>query len=232
MLQGYQRWVGDANHHGGLLGRPVQLRVYDDRSDPATAASLYRKLIADDRVDLLAGPYASAVSQAVIPVVEEQHKVMIGQTAGTTLFDGAHYAVQGFPQGSTYLPGVADTAKNAGYRTVALLANDSPGTVEICGGLRSRAQALGLTVVLDRTYPRTTTAFAAYAAAGEGGGRGRRRRLRVPARLDRTRPRARPAGREAEARGVQHRPDRPDVRQRRSARSPRASSARPRGGRA
>ncbi len=124
VLQGYQRWVGDANHHGGLLARSVRLKVYDDRSDPATAAALYRKLIVEDKVDLLAGPYASAVSQAVIPVVEEQHKVLIGQTAGTSLFTG-EYAVQGNPQGSTYLPAVADVAKGAGYSTVALLANDA-----------------------------------------------------------------------------------------------------------
>jgi branched-chain amino acid transport system substrate-binding protein len=169
VLQGYQRWVGDANHHGGLLGRPVQLRVYDDRSDPATAATLYRKLITEDKVDLLAGPYASAVSQAVIPVVEEQHKVLIGQTAGTSLFTG-EYAVQGNPQGSTYLPAVADVAKAAGYTTVALLANDAPGTLEICAGVRARAQTLGLQVVLDRSYPRSATAFADYAAAAKGAG--------------------------------------------------------------
>ena len=169
VLQGYQRWVGDANHHGGLLGRPVRLRVYDDRSDPATAAALYRKLISEDRVDLLAGPYASAVSQAVIPVVEEQHKVLIGQTAATGLFTG-RYAVQGNPQGSTYLPAVADVAKDAGYRTVALLANDAPGTLEICAGVRARAQALGLQIVLDRAYPRTTTAFGDYAAAAKAAG--------------------------------------------------------------
>lgn len=164
VLQGYQRWVGDANHHGGLLGRPVQLRVYDDQSVPATAAALYRKLITEDKVDLLAGPYASAVSQSVIPVVEELHRVLIGQTAGTSLFEGTHFAVQGFPQGSTYLPAVADAAKAAGYATIALFANDSPGTLEICAGLRARAQALGLMVVADRVYPRTTTAFATYAA--------------------------------------------------------------------
>lgn len=170
VLQGYQRWVGDANHHGGLLGRPVQLRVYDDRSDPATAAGLYRKLVTEDKVDLLAGPYASAVSQAVFPVTEELRRVIVGQTAGTSLFTGTSYAVQGFPQGSTYLPGVADIAKNAGYRTVALLANDSPGTVEICAGLRARAQELGLQIVLDKPYPRTTTAFASYAADAKAAG--------------------------------------------------------------
>jgi branched-chain amino acid transport system substrate-binding protein len=147
----------------------VRLRVYDDRSDPTTAAALYRKLITEDKVDLVAGPYASAVSQAVIPVVEEQHKVLIGQTAATGLFTG-RFAVQGNPQGPTYLPAVADVAKNAGYRTVALLANDAPGTLEICAGVRARAQALGLQIVLDRTYPRTTTAFGDSAAAAQAAG--------------------------------------------------------------
>ena len=95
--------------------------------------------------------------------------MLIGQTAATGLFTG-RYAVQGNPQGSTYLPAVADVAKNAGYRTVALLANDAPGTVEICAGVRARAQALGLQIVLDRTYPRTTTAFGDYAAAAQAAG--------------------------------------------------------------
>jgi branched-chain amino acid transport system substrate-binding protein len=170
VLQGYQRWVGDANHHGGLLGRQVRLKVYDDGSNPATAAVLYKKLITEDKVDLLAGPYASAVSQAVIPVVEEQHKVLIGQTAATSLFDTAHYAVQGFPRGSSYLTGVAEVAQQAGYKTVALLASDAPGTLEICAGVRTQAQALGLTIVLDRTYPRATTNFASYAADAKAAG--------------------------------------------------------------
>jgi branched-chain amino acid transport system substrate-binding protein len=61
-------------------------------------------------------------------------------------------------------------ARNAGYRTVALLANDAPGTLEICAGVRTRVQALGLQVVLDRTYPRTTTAFGDYAAAAQAAG--------------------------------------------------------------
>jgi branched-chain amino acid transport system substrate-binding protein len=170
VLQGYQRWVGDANHHHGLLGRPVELRVLDDRSDPQTAASLYRRLISDDSVDLVAGPYGSALAQTVIPVVEELHRVMIAQTAGTSLFEGTHYAVQGFPQGSRYLPAIADVAKAAGYRTVTLLANDAPGTAEICAGVRDRARAIGLNVVLDRSYPRTTTSFSGVAGEAKAAG--------------------------------------------------------------
>jgi branched-chain amino acid transport system substrate-binding protein len=159
VLQGYLRWVGDANHHRGLLGRPVQLRVEDDKSDPQTAADLYRKLISQDKVDLVAGPYASGVTQAVIPVVEELHKVLIGETAATTLFGGMRWSVQGFPQGSHYMPAVATLAKAHGYTRVALLANDQPGTVEICDGMSKRAKQLGLAIVLDTTYPRTTKDF-------------------------------------------------------------------------
>lgn len=159
VLQGYQRWVGDANHHKGLLGRKIELRVYDDRSDPQTAATLYRKLVAEDKVHLLAGPYASAVSQTVIPVVEQLRRVMVAQTAATGLFDGAKYAVQGLTQAKRYLPAVADVAREVGYRTIALVANDAPGTLEICDGIRARAQAVGLSIVHDTAYARTTTAF-------------------------------------------------------------------------
>ncbi len=49
-----------STRRGGLLGRKVELIVYDDRSDPATAARLYEKLITDDNVDLLFGPWGSA----------------------------------------------------------------------------------------------------------------------------------------------------------------------------
>ena len=43
-LEGTQLWVDDVNQRGGLLGRPVRLVYYDDRSDPNTGVQLYEKL--------------------------------------------------------------------------------------------------------------------------------------------------------------------------------------------
>ena len=60
-LHGFEMWVQDVNAHGGLLGRKVRLVYYDDESKPETGARLYEKLINDDKVDLLIGPYASSV---------------------------------------------------------------------------------------------------------------------------------------------------------------------------
>ena len=65
------------NKKGGLLGRPVKLILYDDQSDPTTAASLYEKLITVDKADLLLGPYSSAIVFAVPSVTEKYHKVMV-----------------------------------------------------------------------------------------------------------------------------------------------------------
>ena len=59
-LRGYQLWEKHINEDGGLLGRPVQLLIYDDQSDPTTTARLYERLINQDQVgailtDVLAG---------------------------------------------------------------------------------------------------------------------------------------------------------------------------------
>ncbi len=49
-------WRDDVNAKGGLLGRPVELVVYDDQSTPANVPGLYTKLITVDKADLLLGP--------------------------------------------------------------------------------------------------------------------------------------------------------------------------------
>ena len=47
-LRGYQLCVKHMNDKGGVLGRKLELVLYDDGSDPATAARLYEKLITQD----------------------------------------------------------------------------------------------------------------------------------------------------------------------------------------
>ncbi|MEM1946309.1 MAG: ABC transporter substrate-binding protein [Candidatus Caldarchaeum sp.] len=65
------------NETGGLLGRPVQRLVYDDRSDISQIPPLYERLITQDRVDLIVGPYATPFIAAAMPVAEKYRKVYI-----------------------------------------------------------------------------------------------------------------------------------------------------------
>ncbi|MBV8353709.1 MAG: ABC transporter substrate-binding protein, partial [Candidatus Eremiobacteraeota bacterium] len=64
-LQGYQLYVDEQNKKGGWLGRKLELKIYDDASDPGTAVADYQKLVQQDHVEVLVGPYSSEVTAAV-----------------------------------------------------------------------------------------------------------------------------------------------------------------------
>src|SRR5512134_1358492 len=70
-------WQEDVNAAGGLLGRRVELRLLDDRSEPAAARSLYERLIRDDRADILIGPFGSAASLGAASAAEAGRRVLL-----------------------------------------------------------------------------------------------------------------------------------------------------------
>ena len=62
-------WRDDINAKGGLLGRPVELVIYDDQSAPANVPNIYTKLITVDKVDLLLGPYGTNFVAPAMPTI-------------------------------------------------------------------------------------------------------------------------------------------------------------------
>ena len=58
-LVAIRMWVDDVNAKGGLLGRKVELTVYDDQTNPALTPGIYTKLLDVDKVDLLFAPYGT-----------------------------------------------------------------------------------------------------------------------------------------------------------------------------
>src|SRR2546423_8708595 len=82
--EGYQLCEKELNAKGGLLGRKVQFVVYDDQSMPATGVRLYEKLITEDKVDAVMGPYSSPITEAVANGTEKYKKGMGSPLAATT----------------------------------------------------------------------------------------------------------------------------------------------------
>jgi branched-chain amino acid transport system substrate-binding protein len=72
----YDFWLDQVNKGGGLLGRKVEMKIYDDESNPTTAQQLYQRLISQDQADLLLAPYTTAVGGAVVPLTERAGKVL------------------------------------------------------------------------------------------------------------------------------------------------------------
>jgi branched-chain amino acid transport system substrate-binding protein len=60
-MRGYQLCGKHTNGKGGVLGRKLELVFHDDGSDPAAAARLHERLITQDKVDLVLGPFGSPI---------------------------------------------------------------------------------------------------------------------------------------------------------------------------
>src|SRR5436305_15314548 len=58
-LLGIEIWRDDVNAKGGLLGRKVELVVYDDKSGASETPAIYCKLLDIDQRDIRFGPYAA-----------------------------------------------------------------------------------------------------------------------------------------------------------------------------
>ena len=82
--EGYLLCQKHVNEKGGVLGRPMEFVIRDDGSDPKAAAVLYEKLITDDKVDAVIGPYGSAMTDAAADVTDKHRKLMVAPAAGTT----------------------------------------------------------------------------------------------------------------------------------------------------
>lgn len=165
----YEYAVEEINNEGGLLGRPVELKLYDDESNATTAQQLYQTLINDDKVDLLLAPYTTAVGGAVVPITER---------AGKVLFDAGFFSkklhstsklmVSGWtyqePEASKPFFEFLKTLPEAERPTkLAIATEQNPFTIadrdgfDGQDGVLNYAEELGMTVVSNEEYDGTAT---------------------------------------------------------------------------
>ena len=85
-LRGYQLCVRHMNEKGGVLGRRIELLVEDDQSKAPAAVAIYEKLIAQDKVDAILGPYGSPITEAVASVNEKYKMLLVTHAATTSIF--------------------------------------------------------------------------------------------------------------------------------------------------
>jgi branched-chain amino acid transport system substrate-binding protein len=162
LLAGLKMWAHDVNARGALLGREVEIVSYDDQSDPATSARLYEKLISDDRVDLLIGPYASDVTQAASEVAEGHGFPMVSGSASATEIWSRGYRniFQVDTPADRYMDLLIESASNAGLTTIALAYAGTDFPREVARGVRTKAAAAGMKLVFDEEYRENSTDFA------------------------------------------------------------------------
>jgi len=160
--RGYQLCIKHVTNKGGVLGRKLELVLYDDKSDPATAVRLYEKLITQDKVDLVLGPFSSPIVDAVANVTEKQRMPMVTHAATTSIFKkGRKFVFTVLPPGEVWFEGLIDLAAKKGLKTVAIINEDNILAKAVAQGTMELAKKKGLQVVFAEAYPQGTTDFSA-----------------------------------------------------------------------
>ncbi len=154
-----QIWADDINKRGGLLGRKVELMIYDDQTNPTLIPGLYTKLLDVDKVDLLVGTGTNLVAPAM-PLLIERKRLIIANLA-LAVNDPFNY--DKYFQIMPYGPNGKDELAR-GFFEIAAKLNPKPKTVALVGadaefannaleGAREHAKRLGFRVVYDKSYP-------------------------------------------------------------------------------
>jgi branched-chain amino acid transport system substrate-binding protein len=164
-LSGIRMWADDINARGALLGRKVEIVHYDDASDPEKSAALYERLITQDKVDLLLGPYSSDITLAASRVAERHNFPMVatGAASGKIWEQGFSNIFQIDAPADQYMELPLGLANEKGLKRIALVYADTEFPREVAAGARKMAASHGMQIVLDEAYPQDSLDFAGIA---------------------------------------------------------------------
>jgi len=156
-------WVDEVNQRGGLLGKKIELRLLDDKSDTQTSIKLYEKLITEDKVDVLLAPYSSGITEAVANVNERYHMPFVAYGAASSPIweKGRKYIFSIVGIAEDYQKGAAHLAKQIGVKRAAIIGEDSLFPRQSGKGAAEWAKKLGIEIVLQENYPQKQMDFTA-----------------------------------------------------------------------
>jgi branched-chain amino acid transport system substrate-binding protein len=161
-LLGIEVWRDDVNAKGGLLGRKVELVVYDDKSSAAETPAIYSKLLDVDKVDLLFAPYATVPTAPIMPLVKQRGMLLMGnfsfQVNGKVGHDMWFNNAPWGPADS-WASAFLDLGQKAGGKSVALLTADQEFAQNLALTAREVAKKRNLSIVFDQAYPPNTVEF-------------------------------------------------------------------------
>jgi branched-chain amino acid transport system substrate-binding protein len=158
--QGYLTWLDWVNdEYGGIkVGDDcynVEIIMYDDEGDNDTAVALVERLVTEDQVDFLLGPYSSGITQATSAIAEKYGVIMIeGNGASEGIFE------QGFsnifavltPAGN-YTESALKALADQGAQTVVVAYEDTAFPTSVAQGAIRWAEEYGMEVLGVETYP-------------------------------------------------------------------------------
>jgi branched-chain amino acid transport system substrate-binding protein len=146
------------NAAGGVNGRKVEVVIYDSAGDARQAVTFARRLIEEDKVDIIVGGSTTGETMAVAPLVEEAQIPFISLAGANVIVEPVKKWVFKMPHSDRMAVEKSyEDMKKRGLVNVAVIGG-SGGFDQSC---RKEAQVqagkYGIKVVADETYAPTDT---------------------------------------------------------------------------
>jgi branched-chain amino acid transport system substrate-binding protein len=171
-----EEWAKMMNERGGVFVKeanaklPIKLTVYDDGSSPDRAVELYERLATTDKVDFFTGPATSPITIRASTVGEKYGIPMVTAEANSPAIFARGFkwlvgADRPAPQWAEDYYAMVKALMDAGamprLKTVAVIQENTPHTMDVGWGGINRANIAGLTVVATETVPPGAADFSA-----------------------------------------------------------------------
>lgn len=156
--------VNEINAAGGVLGRQLQLIEEDDAATAATTVSAATKLILDDKVSFILGPWGSDSCYAIQEVLNKYNVGAMTTSAGAigiTKNNGSAYFFRNYV--FCAMEGVMmDYAAKKGVKQVAIVAISSTSGRERAASFQAVLQSYGIGNPYTEYFPTSETTFNSY----------------------------------------------------------------------
>ena len=165
---GYEFAVKKINDAGGVKigGKCYHFAVkyYDDESTPVRAAQLVERLIDQDKINFVLGPYGSPLTKAILPVIEKYKTPLVqGEAASRSLFtQGYKYQFGIVATSEKYLTPVVDMAaalakkvgKDPSKVKIAMIYQDDAFSLDVRQGVIDEMKKYKMTALVDDRMPK------------------------------------------------------------------------------
>jgi branched-chain amino acid transport system substrate-binding protein len=160
----YKMWVDEVNAKGGIYVKeygkklPVEMLVYDDKSDMGTMTRLLDKLILEDKVDFIFPPVSTAFLFAAGAVANRHKYILIGAEGGATtlapLLPTMPYFFMVLQFSDHYqMPVLADVFEELGVKTVAINFIEDLHGIEYSGVATNEFTKKGIEIKMIKSTP-------------------------------------------------------------------------------
>ncbi|TDJ22009.1 MAG: amino acid ABC transporter substrate-binding protein [Gammaproteobacteria bacterium] len=165
---GYEYAISKIKEKGGVKvgGKCYNFKViyYDDESKGDRAATLAERLISQDKVQYMLGPYSSGMTKAIAPITEKYKIPMVeAEGASRSLFNkGYKYIFAVLSTSEQYLASAVALAAEkavedgrlASSVTVAIAVENDPFSLDIRAGVSDDVASFGMKIIIDEKLPR------------------------------------------------------------------------------